>query len=85
MAKAQTAARLTEEMKTLQDSAQEGVQLRSEVSSLNSRAAEDAAATKRLQQELAQTISDLTAAQDQLQVYRLELQRVQAQVCYTSS
>lgn len=79
---AQSAAKLLEEMKVLRESASEGKQLRSEMLTLSCRAAEDAAASKRLQQELAQAISDLTASQDQLQVYRAELQRVQKQVCY---
>lgn len=77
---AQSASKLLEEVKVLRDSVSEGKQLRSEMHTLSSRAAEDAAATRRLQQELAQSISDLTAAQDQLQVYRTELQRVQQQV-----
>jgi regulator of replication initiation timing len=78
---AQSATKLMDENKVLRDTVSEGKQLRSEMQSLTTRAAEDAAASKRLQQELAQAISDLTVSQDQLQVCRAELQHVQQQAC----
>ena len=80
LATAQSASKLLDELKVLRGAAKEGEQLRSEMQTLSSRATEDAAASKRLQQELAQAINDLTVSQDQQQVYRTELQRVQKQV-----
>jgi chromosome segregation ATPase len=79
---AQNAAKLEEEAKQLRESADMGKSLRTEMATLTSRAAEDAAATKHLQQELTQAINDLAASQDELQVCKAELQRVQKQVRY---
>lgn len=80
LSSAQSAAKLQEEAKQLREMSDEGKYLRSEMASLTNRAVEDAAASKRLQQELAQAISDLAASQDELQVCKGELQRIQKQV-----
>eukprot|EP00892_Ulva_mutabilis_P007322 jgi/Ulvmu1/4962/UM207_0006.1 len=79
MTAARQAAQLLDEAKMLRSSADEGAVLRGKVTELSAAAAESANAKQLLQSELAQAISDLAAAQDEVQVCKGTLVRVQKQ------
>lgn len=84
-ASAHEAAKLLKEAEALRSSADEGIVLRGKVTELSAVEAESATTKRLLQGELAQAISDLAVARDELQVCKADLSRVQTQVCYCSS
>lgn len=80
------AGRLLDEAKALRTSADQKAVLCNKVTELSPAAAECATAKQLLQGELAQAISDLAVVQDEMQVCKADLGRVQRQVrCITAA